>query len=609
MKIDQFLEQLPGAKRNGNGWTARCPAHEDRVASLSLDEDDGKILVHCHAGCTAEDVVAALGLTMRDLFVGTNGATPKKSAKPPSEPKRLEITEAEVALTEAALERNTGGQQYLASRGISMEIARRLRFGFASKYFPESGELPAVAMPDFRDGKLVGVKYRSTEGRHFVYARGSLQAGLFNRDGLDPGATEVLVVEGALDAALLLSHGRNAVAMQSASARLTAADLDALKQYQKIYLIGDMDEIGQKCMEDLGAALPVEKVSRVQLRGVKDVGELYEQSPDAFAENLNVALRIADIRRVRFGWDDLETETELKAGGTGVLPYLAHDLLPLDDLTMIAGREGSCKTLLALYFGKCVANGAPVFRNLKTIQKPVLYLDAENHIGTHQVYLPFFEEIGPEEIRFRTLRFGVPPLTDPALVRIVEEKRPLLIVDSLIRFCGTRDRDSSEMTVVMEQLAHLVTMGATVLLVHHTRKSDAEEYANSFAIGATVAFWYAITAEDSLGIKRVKMIHKKARGGSEINRSLIAFPAILDMGMFTLDGDPPKIDRELVVEFVSSRGGCNFNTIRNELRGISVARKKAALKEAVESGELDREKTGREDYYSARAIGPRVGDF
>jgi uncharacterized protein (DUF927 family) len=48
---------------------ARCPGHDDRSASLSVSEGDGKILVHCHAGCSTEAVLDALGLKMADLFM------------------------------------------------------------------------------------------------------------------------------------------------------------------------------------------------------------------------------------------------------------------------------------------------------------------------------------------------------------------------------------------------------------------------------------------------------------------------------------------------------------------------------------------------------------
>ena len=56
-------------KRNGKGWSARCPAHEDRRPSLSVSEgDDGRALLHCHAGCDVANILAAIGLTKADLF-------------------------------------------------------------------------------------------------------------------------------------------------------------------------------------------------------------------------------------------------------------------------------------------------------------------------------------------------------------------------------------------------------------------------------------------------------------------------------------------------------------------------------------------------------------
>jgi hypothetical protein len=57
-------------KRTGRGsWVACCPHHEDRTPSLSITEaDDGRVLIHCHAGCHVEQVVGALGLALTDLF-------------------------------------------------------------------------------------------------------------------------------------------------------------------------------------------------------------------------------------------------------------------------------------------------------------------------------------------------------------------------------------------------------------------------------------------------------------------------------------------------------------------------------------------------------------
>jgi hypothetical protein len=58
MTTAALVAQL-GAKRNGAGWQARCPAHEDHTPSLAISEGtDGRTLLHCHAGCSVESVLA-----------------------------------------------------------------------------------------------------------------------------------------------------------------------------------------------------------------------------------------------------------------------------------------------------------------------------------------------------------------------------------------------------------------------------------------------------------------------------------------------------------------------------------------------------------------------
>jgi len=69
MTLDAFLDLFDNVRKSGKGFMARCPAHEDRQASLSIGEgDDGKILVTCMAGCATDDVLATKGLTTADLF-------------------------------------------------------------------------------------------------------------------------------------------------------------------------------------------------------------------------------------------------------------------------------------------------------------------------------------------------------------------------------------------------------------------------------------------------------------------------------------------------------------------------------------------------------------
>ena len=69
MRIDEFVYRLGHVRKNGNGFVACCPAHDDKNPSLSIVEREGKILLKCFAGCQADAVVAAMGLEMSDLFV------------------------------------------------------------------------------------------------------------------------------------------------------------------------------------------------------------------------------------------------------------------------------------------------------------------------------------------------------------------------------------------------------------------------------------------------------------------------------------------------------------------------------------------------------------
>jgi Toprim-like len=65
-----LLDKLADVRETGQGkYQARCPAHDDNRASLSVTEsDDGTLLVKCHANCQTADVLATVGMTLADLF-------------------------------------------------------------------------------------------------------------------------------------------------------------------------------------------------------------------------------------------------------------------------------------------------------------------------------------------------------------------------------------------------------------------------------------------------------------------------------------------------------------------------------------------------------------
>jgi len=68
--LENFVERLERARKVGpDRWQACCPAHADRSPSLHITLGrDGRILVNCKAGCSAAEIVSALGISWRELF-------------------------------------------------------------------------------------------------------------------------------------------------------------------------------------------------------------------------------------------------------------------------------------------------------------------------------------------------------------------------------------------------------------------------------------------------------------------------------------------------------------------------------------------------------------
>ena len=76
--------QQHGSKVRGNDTqaSAQCPAHDDHDPSLKVTSAPESVLIHCHVGCDTNDVLAALGLSLRDLYDEPHARTPHRRARP-----------------------------------------------------------------------------------------------------------------------------------------------------------------------------------------------------------------------------------------------------------------------------------------------------------------------------------------------------------------------------------------------------------------------------------------------------------------------------------------------------------------------------------------------
>ncbi|MDA9948076.1 toprim domain-containing protein [Paracoccaceae bacterium] len=144
MNFHELARALNG-KRSGDGYVARCPAHEDHTPSLSISSSSEKVLFYCHAGCTQENVISAL----KERGLWENQSWPKPKVQSPIKPNNNKRSPKDYSKKDHAKSvwgaaipaENTLIETYLTSRNITVACPDSLRFHQNlrhkdSEYFP-----------------------------------------------------------------------------------------------------------------------------------------------------------------------------------------------------------------------------------------------------------------------------------------------------------------------------------------------------------------------------------------------------------------------------------------------------------------------------------------
>jgi putative DNA primase/helicase len=146
----ETIAKALGGRKVGGAWMARCPAHDDRYPSLSIqDANDCKVLVRCHAGCDQARVIAKL--RSRRLWEDNSHRQrdfirqqPRLSANDQPDRDDGKRTEAALAIWQATTPpSNTLVESYLVSRGLRLPPPPTLRFHAGLKH-PSGGIWPAM---------------------------------------------------------------------------------------------------------------------------------------------------------------------------------------------------------------------------------------------------------------------------------------------------------------------------------------------------------------------------------------------------------------------------------------------------------------------------------
>jgi putative DNA primase/helicase len=137
MSAAETVAKALGGHKTGNGWIAPCPLHDDRTPSLSISSGkDGKVLVHCHAGCNQRDVFTAV---LRECeFFGKSQLRKREDGVPDEADADVDARKrgALALITWHACRpaQATPVQTYLAARGIDLPLPDALRFHSGLKH-------------------------------------------------------------------------------------------------------------------------------------------------------------------------------------------------------------------------------------------------------------------------------------------------------------------------------------------------------------------------------------------------------------------------------------------------------------------------------------------
>jgi hypothetical protein len=66
--LETLLSRLKKVRGRDGSWMACCPSHDDKSPSMTIRDEQGKILIHCFAGCSVPDILGAVQMDMTDLF-------------------------------------------------------------------------------------------------------------------------------------------------------------------------------------------------------------------------------------------------------------------------------------------------------------------------------------------------------------------------------------------------------------------------------------------------------------------------------------------------------------------------------------------------------------
>lgn len=496
---------LGGARRSGAGiWSARCPCHDDKQASLSIgDRAEGGVWVKCHAGCNSTNVRAELD--RRGLWPASGKRAPASREAANKERRRLdEIVEVlSVVPPEAPPPRWDKLGQPIPTHLYEYRGAGGELLSYVARWDELTGKkIRPVSFVRRRDGSL-GWAMKAPSPPWSLFGQEELAKRPEAPTLLVEGEKAALKARKIFPRYVVLSWrgGANAIG---------DADLTPLKD-REVVLWPDADEPGQRAMTIAAERLCIVGASAVRQVIVPQNLPKGWDLADPPTEGLNLSALIEGAAAVSATSESTATAEE---GGSEhrelvgfIIPadaLMAMDLpkreniiepfFPAASLIMIYAERGLGKTWFALSLAIAITKGESFLGY--TVHRPwrVLYIDGEMSLGDLQFRIRQLEPapstnllILPSELLFqqgRPLNIHDPDdqdTIDRALAALAERDMmpDVIVVDNLSSLSGGVDEnDNSQLDKMLRWLLSLRHRGVAVILIHHAGKSGKQRGAS-----------------------------------------------------------------------------------------------------------------------------------
>lgn len=227
MNTQEIVSRFRNVRQESDcSWMCACPAHDDSNASLHITDRNGELLMHCFAGCPQDKILAAVGLSWKDL------------------PQKAVFTMKEYGLRL---------EEYAAAKAVPVEALKSFGLKEAQRLTKSGKRFPGVVMPYFdAAGQNPKIRWRmrmsKEQGREpsrFLWEKdGDMRLyGLWRLQNPET-APAVILVEGESDCHALWLRGFPALGFPGAANYKPKRDDGILKPYANIYIHIEKDSGG-----------------------------------------------------------------------------------------------------------------------------------------------------------------------------------------------------------------------------------------------------------------------------------------------------------------------------------------------------------------------------